>query len=521
MDFRSILTKQHQRDLKILDFFYRNEFIVDELRLQKKFALSTSLMHKNLSRLADCCPGLDFTRNNGNYQMSFTNTLGYDALCRVYLSKTKEVKLMQHLFLEDCQTQTDCADAVFLSVSHTNRILLKIQKMFSDHDIALLNKPMRLTGNERFIRHFYTQFFSETGGPPEALSFIESPQLHTIDTLLTKFLKHHKIPENHYRHTKLLLSMMIGWYRNHHGHQLFENTWQHPYFEDPATFLAAESQTMTADLFSKRDRNRLQLNHADLFWLCYSNCYLLSSEQYHQAIATDSEFCQLKERIARFLYQIVWQQQLSYTEHQLEDLLSRFLQENTAFRTNSDFVRIFRHPTDSFLSRAADFYPYGTSQIKQDLAAFLAKESLKISCQAQDYLLFSLMKELPEIIYGTIALRILVMSDLTDNHDEHMAVKLQQLLGRNVTFETMPAAYLSKDDLNIYLGNFDLIISTFSPNIALKHHPFYLTDPFMNFVTFDQLHHKLQQLRQEKALWKLEDAAFAMAASPAVSASAY
>ncbi len=500
MDFRKILTKQHQRDLKLLDYFYTNDFAVDEVLLQQRFSLSNNLLQKNFSRLSECCPGLNFSRSNGHYLMSRLDAIGYDGLCLTYLSKTSEVKLLRHLFLEDCQTQTDCADAVFISVSHANRILLKIQKMFSEYGVTLMNKPMRLAGNECFLRHFYTRFFSETGGLKTEHCFVSPQVLSEMDSLLTDFLHHHKIPENHYRHSKLLLSMAIGWQRNHCGQQLFNGSWQHPYFDDPALFLKKNPERASMTAFQQ-----LTSQSADLLWLCYSNCCLLSHEHYQKVTETDQELSVLKKQITGFLSQTVSQRKLAYTDTHLEKITYGFLQENTAFRPQSDLVRIFRHPTDSFLSRAAAFYPHGTNQIRRELEKFLNKEKLAVSPQLKEYLLFYLMKEIPEIICGTLPLKILVMSDLTDGHDRHMAVRLQELMGRNLSFETIPAAYFTDEKLNVFLGDFDLIIATFSPEATLMHHPFWLMDPFLNYHDLDLLHQKLQQMRQEKVLWQLED----------------
>lgn len=491
MELRHLLSRDQQRQLALLSFFYEGDFFATEADLLGLTQVTAGILQQDLAQLEQAYPELAVSKNEQGYRLIQHTPLSFNLIKARLLNQCPHISLLRLLLFENCPSQAQAAARLFLSSSTTHRYLEQLALTLAAWEIRIEYRPLRLEGNEVKIRRLYTALYRQIQLWSE--SFFATPnQDRATRQFLTAYLHAQGLPESNYVIDKLFVSYFVASIRQCRGHILRQPK-KHPFLLDPAPYLTTQIENGLTEIPVN------QLEQQDLLWLLFEDYYLFRPEYYQRALETNPRL-QGVERFNRdFLAFLQAHYRLDYSLAHQEALLFQFASENEVFGPPKDMLQILRHPRQFFLKKTERFYPVEVADLKRSIRNFFATRHEVLTEEFLEHLLYLVLQEMPEIVLNRLPLRILVMSDLSASHNAHLMGVLQKHLGANLRFQTLDKVFYHDEELVDHFKLFDLILTTLMPSQNMHDLPVMVIPSFMDFQELDRIHRKIQEIRSQKA----------------------
>lgn len=487
MELRHLLSRDQQRQLALLSFFYERDDLATEGQLLEISQVSLSILQKDLEQIAIHHPELSVTKDDQGYHLIQKTPLSFNLIKSRILNQCPQISLLRLLLFEECQSQAQAAEKLYLSTSSTHRYLENLQDTLALWPITIKLRPLRLEGSEVHIRRLYTALYREVQLWSE--SFFATPkQDQAVRKYLADYLQSQYLPPSNYVMNKLFVSFYVASIRQHRGHFLRRKQ-EHAFLEDPTNYLTAHLETA----LTKAPVN--QLEQQDLLWLLFEDYVLFKEEHYHHALKTNPRLKLVHKFNQSFLAFLMAHYQLKLTAEKQKDVLFQFARDNEVFGPPKDMLQILRHPRHFFLKKTQLFYPQEVADLKISIQTFCEQRQESTTKEFLEHLLYLVLQELPETVLDRKPLRILVMSDLSASHNAHLVAILEKHLGANLEFHILDQVFYSDEDLLNHFQQYDLLLTTLLPSQNMQDLPVLVIPSFMDFKELDRIHRKIQEIR--------------------------
>lgn len=490
MELRHLLSRDQQRQLALLSFFYEDDFFATEAELLALTQVSLPVLQKDLEQLSQNYPELSVVKNEQGYQLLQRTPLSFNLIKSRLLSQSPHISLLRLLLYEKCQSQAQAAARLYLSSSTTHRYLEQLAQTLAAWEIRIEYRPLRVEGNEVKIRRLYTALYREV--QLWSGSFFATPtQDQAVRQFLTTYLHAQGLPESNYVLDKLFVSYFVASIRQCRGH-LLRKSRPHPFLAEPDQYLTTKIENgLTAVSIN-------QMVQQDLLWLIFEDYYLFRPEYYQQALATNPRLQEVQRFNRAFLAFLMAHYRLDYSPERQADLLFQFASENEVFDPPKDMLQVLRHPRQFFLKKTERFYPAEVADLTQSIQSFFATRHEVLTQEFLEHLLYLVLREMPESVLDRQPLKILVMSDLAASHNTHMVAILEKHLGDNLDFQILDKVFYHDEELVAHFKQFDLILTTLMPSQNMQDLPVMVIPSFMDFRELDRIHRKIQEIRNHK-----------------------
>ena len=487
MELRHLLSRDQQRQLALLSFFYERDYLATERQLLDVTHVSSSILQKDLEQIPQHHSELFVMKDDQGYHLIQKTPLSFNFIKARILNQTPQISLLRLLLFEECQSQTQAATKLYLSSSSTHRYLENLAETLAAWSITIEFRPLRLEGSEVHIRRLYTALYREV--QLWSGSFFATPaQDQGVRKYLADYLESQHLPQSNYVMDKLFVSFYVAAIRQSHCHFLrFKQ--DHAFLKEPSGHLPPH----LAIAWTKASVN--QLEHQDLLWLLFEDYGLFKEEHYHCALKTNPRLEIVRQFNQAFLAFLMAHYQLSLTPERQKEVLFQFARENEVFGPPKDMLQVLRHPRHFFLKKTQQFYPREVADLKKSIQNFCIQRQERITEEFLEHLVYLVLHELPETVLDRKPFRILVMSDLSANHNAHLVAILEKHLGDNLTFHILDKVFFSDADLLAHFKQYDLLLTTLLPSQNMQDLPVLVIPSFLDFRQLDRIHRKIQEIR--------------------------
>ncbi|EOH88167.1 hypothetical protein UAS_00928 [Enterococcus asini ATCC 700915] len=490
MELRHLLSRDQQRQLALLSFFYERDYLATEEELAALTGVSSSILQKDLAQIPQQHPELSLEKDDQGYHLRQVTPLSFNLIKARILNQSPSISLLRLLLFEECQSQTQAAAKLYLSSSTTHRYLEKLAQTLAAWGITIEMRPLRLEGSEVHIRRLYTSLYRQVQLWSQSF-FATGDQDQALRRYLTDYLAAQNLPQSNYVMDKLFVSYFVASIRQSLGHQLRHSS-PHPFLAEPAPYL-----TTTIEIGLKPTPVN-DLDQQDLLWLMFEDYALYRPDHFQIALATNPRIQKAQEFNKAFLAFLMAHYQLKLTSTRQQEILFQFISENEVFGPPKDMLQVLRHPRHFFLKKTQQFYLQEVADLKHSIQDFCHRRKEHLTTEFLDHLLYLVLQEIPETVLDRKPLKILVMSDLSASHNAHLVAILEKHLGANLDFQIVDQVFYSDEDLLAHFQQFDLLLTTVLPSENMQRFPVMVIPTFIDFRQLDRIHRKIQEIRNEK-----------------------
>ena len=362
-------------------------------------------------------------------------------------------------FNEGCQAESICKE-FYISSSSLYRIISQINKVIKKQfqfEISLT--PVQIIGNERDIRYFFAQYFSEK------YYFLEWPFENFSSEPLCKLLalvyKETAFPVNFATQRMLKLLLVTNLYRIKFSHflEVEKNSFNNQLLE---SFMQAEG---IEDIVASFDSEyHISLNKdviGQLFVSYFQKMFFIDEEVFLNYAKTDSYVKKsyrllgdLVDEVSReYSLQIDNKDNLIWHLHNTAHLYRQELStEFILFDQKGNTIRNFQN-----------IFPKFVSDVKKELSHYLETLEVCSSSMMVNHLSYTFITHTKHLVLNLLQnqpkLKVLVMSNFDQYHAKSVAETLSYYCSNNFELEVWDELELSLDALKE--SPYDIIISNF------------------------------------------------------------
>ncbi len=208
------MKKAHQRQLDIIELLYHNQGWHHFNDIAKEVNASVYSIRDDLATIGSTFQDyVSLSENKQTVHADFRSDVNIDTFRRHYLQETVSLQFLETLFLNPYLELEEIAEIILTSRSTVYRFIPELNERLSKKfDLNLTTKPLKITGDERDIRDFFTVFFNMCYHPLEwPFENIDKTIVDNTIQLIADILQLSISPS---QHRQLTLMTAIGIVRN-------------------------------------------------------------------------------------------------------------------------------------------------------------------------------------------------------------------------------------------------------------------------------------------------------------------
>lgn len=489
MNLRAFLARQEMRQLSVIEALYQHQNGISLEELLKLCPFSIKTIRNTITEIQSYFKDFEIDYHQNHYYWRASADFGLDRFYDYLMQETSEMRFLEHLLFEDCFTFSDCANALYLSNASFHRLRRNFAKILATFDVTITNRPVRIEGNEIFIRILYILYFSEKRYAAAYL-FPDSQSDNALSNLVSVILKEHHLTQNYRQHEQLYFAGAVSLWRQRHNRLLPKNYKSD--FIQPTNLNLKNAKNIL-------EKALLNMNwHFDFdetFWLLSYDYLLLSEAHFRQAKQTNPRIFELSELTSNYLDDLLNLTKTVLSNEKKEKLVWQFCNENYIYLENCDFITILSNSRRDFVLNYEKKFPQVVAGLKQFISNYGRKNKIQITPDHTYHQLFLIITLLPEVLkYWQFKTRTLILSDVSLTHPHYLHKKLCQHFVSQTQFELVENINTQLHEIHEQFEVYDLIVSTFSPQEMFSHLPIVTIKPIPDFHDFLKIETALQQI---------------------------
>ena len=192
MNVMQLLEKNQQVHFQILAVFFQNGSEVSYKKLAKTLSISAPTLQKELQNLHQNLAAFHedaalIYSENDQVQLVLPLDFSLKQFFYAYLSEAIDFQILSYLFFHRDESTTKMMLEMMLSEASLFRRFKAINQLLKEFDIQLKNK--KLIGDEKQIRFFYYQFFSQSYPNEELIARLNAPAINNLIRVIEKQLQ--------------------------------------------------------------------------------------------------------------------------------------------------------------------------------------------------------------------------------------------------------------------------------------------------------------------------------------------
>ena len=457
---RDLLSKKSHRQLELLELLFEHKRWFHRSELAELLNCTERAVKDDLSHVKSAFPDLIFHSSTNGIRIINTDDSDIEMVYHHFFKHSTHFSILEFIFFnEGCQAESICKE-FYISSSSLYRIISQINKVIKrqfQFEISLT--PVQIIGNERDIRYFFAQYFSEK------YYFLEWPfenfSSEPLSQLLELVYKETSFPMNLSTHRMLKLLLVTNLYRIKFSHflEVEKNSFNNELLE---SFMQAEG---IEDIVASFDSEyHISLNKevmGQLFVSYFQKMFFIDEEVFLSYAKTDSYV----KKSYRLLGELVDQVSREYNlQIDNKDNLIWHL-HNTAHlhrqELSTEFI-LFDQKGNT-IKNFQNIFPRFVSEVKEGIEHYL--EGLDMDCNSMkvNHLSYTFITHSKHLVLNLLQnqpkLKVLVMSNFDQYHAKSVAETLSYYCSNNFELEVWTELELSKESLEE--SPYDIIISNF------------------------------------------------------------
>lgn len=505
MDCRILLQGSTYRRLVLIETLYSRDQGANTSELLSLLNCTLPILLNDVRLINEKKSQIRIRKEEGLYSIDCPDEVGLASIYADVINEAPEFQILEELLYEQYQTLTDLANALFLSIPNTQRIVERLKKLLLPLNIQVKHRPLRLEGDEGMIRHLFYRYFTEKN-PNLA---IDLPQMRSvyqdfIVTFIEAFMEENQLQLLYVFSQRLIYNCFISLWRLKNGHS-------YPMEKLSSTFPKIPQGKGVGGLkFLAKDRFSLEVDQAvlkDMMWLIYSDSLVFSQAHLTCALKENTEFRKLYHDNRRLVAKIL---KFFHIENDaaLHQQLTQVIQNATfLYPPETQHIDILLKTKCRFVANLWEKH-----QMSVNLLFHLIKEHQLNSAHGQteeDFILTlvywaitTVPNSLEEIVLSSEPVEILFLSITSPTEEKSLSEQVQKKIIGNYRVN-----FLSAFDKDFYqqVGKYDLIVTTGaldSPKIRG------IVINVESLLTWKDLE-RIQQLVNEQMIHKLMEDGFA------------
>ena len=457
---RDLLSKKSHRQLELLELLFENKRWFHISELAELLHCTERSVKDDLSQVRSSFPDLIFHSSTNGIRIINTDDSDIEMVYHHFFKHSTHFSILEFIFFnEGCDTDSFCKE-FYISSSSLYRIIRHINKIIKKQycfEISL--NPVRIIGNERDIRYFFAQYFSEK------YYFLEWPfenfSSEPLSQLLELVYKETSFPMNLSTHRMLKLLLVTNLYRIKFGHfmEVEKDSFNNQLLE---SFMQAEE---IEDIVASFDSEyHISLNKeviSQLFVSYFQKMFFIDEEVFLNHAKTDSYVKKSYQLLGDLVDQVSREYNLQVDNK--DNLIWHMHNTAHLHRQELSTEFILFDQKGNTIKNFQNIFPRFVSDVKKELSHYLETLEVCSSSMMVNHLSYTFITHTKHLVLNLLQnqpkLKVLVMSNFDQYHAKSVAETLSYYCSNNFELEVWTELELSKESLEE--SPYDIIISNF------------------------------------------------------------
>lgn len=499
MDMRTILGTSMRRRMQLIEVLYCIKEGMSTESLLDYQKCSLPILLNDIKVVNQEQNVVIIEKYQGLYRLQLFENTSISQLYSVILGKSVEFQILEQLLYEKHENITDLANAMFISVSNTQRYLKKISHVLAVAGLSLKHRPLRIIGRESVVRHMFYRYFTEKHYELDiTLPGLESYQRDVFERFATAYIE-----KNGYYHAyvfkhRIIYNMYISAWRIRNGHYFQEG-------ELDSAFQPQKPDGGITDEFSIVLRENFGFPLTDeifreVNWLQFTDSLMFGGGHFELAYASNERF--------KKHYQINREIVDAYNQMFSKPLPEAELAELAVVLQNSSFlynekgahIEILRRTKESFVVTMRYTYEQSIEKIYQMLKKITRHYHFYEEKDFINGYIYWLVTAVPDSMgrmeLSDRKLKILLISSLSPTEDKFLRTQLYHGIYGNFEIDLHASMEESVYELS---KSYDLILSTGRVDRIAKNCQYIAIDSYLTWQTLHEIQHTISQLSTTNA----------------------
>lgn len=462
------------RKFKIIDTLYHANDWVTIGNLATITSSSERSIKYDLEELKDSVDDINgkiITASKG-VMIHLPSNIGLDYFERSVYKNNAAFTLLEYIFFNENILDKEMEKLLFISPSSLNRLITRIKEALKNYGITLTTNPIKINGDERLVRSFYSAYFNER----YTIDEWPFPNINQdlLDILQKKLHNYLGSSSNVVDYQFLRVQVAVSISREMRGYPTILP--YSVYFENREGLYKEalnEMSHINQDFNLSPMETQSYLNQLANWKFYFSATFINGTTPEYESIQTNmNEIRGVIERLSALFnlptfdnIHLIYQLNNTIVNYELFSLKN----------VGSDYLLF--NPRDYFLNqRFKEEYPLFYSLAQQNLLDICKKRDIILNRGQLKYLTYILLSKWENLIsdmyYNFNRSKLLVFSHYNLVHAANLSKELSSELNRSVSIEVFSEPTFKQEALKNY--EFDILLSTCTMAIDIEQPVIYL-----------------------------------------------
>ncbi|OJG46163.1 hypothetical protein RV04_GL001329 [Enterococcus hermanniensis] len=434
------MKKETTRRLQLVEELYYAKDRLTSEQLMDLLQCSLPALISDIRFLNEEPLPLTITKIKGLYSIEFDVHATIDVMYAYILKTSLEFQVIESLFFEKNRGIQLAADRLNCSFSNMQRYLKSIKQKLSHWNIHVYHRPLRVTGDEVTIRHFYYLFFKESRMSFNEYGFSEE-LVSSIDQMIQQLLEMNQISNNMNVHSQLMHSFLIGLQRIKQGHQIQKLS------SDSGLIIPSLDNLERLSKLIKRETNwdfgKAQL--AECLWPLFTHQLILNTRQQSLANQMDEQLSDFYESHNVLLERLTLKLSQQITRTEIIETLRLLGNELFCYYPQGRLIEILQQNSKTMLTLVDKKYSREIRKLKEIVTNFLAEQYHPSFIDMYvSHLITTIDELLQRLVDAEEPIKILLLSDTSSTHERFWQSIFPAFIKGSIRYEYFEIASFHK-----------------------------------------------------------------------------
>ncbi|WP_438780372.1 helix-turn-helix domain-containing protein [Enterococcus sp. DIV0187] len=501
MNFRPALGVSNRRRLRLIEILYYNRDGVSSERLTNELSCSLPILLSDINLINSQKNKYFFVeKDKGLYKVKLMEDISIGKLYAKALSTSPEFQLIEQLLYEHYENTELLSKSLFLSPSNTQRYLKKMADSLKLIDVKLCYRPLRLSGNEGMVRHFYYRYFIEKYYSIKIiLPHLTEHQTRAIEKFVQEFTTMNGLYKKHIFQKQLIYNIFISLWRIKNGHYYPKEELHPKGLLLPCSETIHSFKEMVSDVFN------LTLNDEimhDCLWLIFSDAVVISKKQREWALADNRRYNKLFQTHLILTNEFMRLMGDYCDEERVLELTTILLNDIYMYDEYGEFLIMLRKDREVFLEMVKLMHQHAVEKVTRIVQQFVQDN---IIYQSKDFitnyvylLLTAEVGSLERLASQDKTIHLLLISDLSPTEEAFIANVITQIVYGNFEIHYFEYMWDGDEELIKRILTYDGLITTGARGKLPKNFPLVTMDPYVTPQSIVAIQNLVNDLSEKK-----------------------
>lgn len=498
MDFRNLLSGIDRRRLRLLELLYEQRTGCSTEYLLASLDCSLPVLLKDQKNLNEAQSDFHIEKRQGLYYLRNGDRVSLSELYSFFLKQSTEFCILEELLYERYENISQLAQALFISPSHTQRCLRKLDRILRQAKLMLRHRPLRIIGPEGVVRQLYYRYFTEKFHEIEVtLPQSSSYQKQTFERFANSFIETNGYQPAYIFKHRLVYNLYISAWRIKNGHFFPERQLNSAYPQAPEPAVCEELQRVLKSDFGLVWQETV---FRELMWLQFSDALIFNDRHREQALKENKRVRRQFEIHSETVAQLNELFSVPVSQQVQQELVTTMMNSSFLHPENGSYIQILRRNERDLVQAFTAVYGQSIAQILD----LLRRQATRYELYQEEgfryifaYWMLTLIPDSMERLQKAgPAIRVLVVSSLTPTEEKFIAHLITTGVCGNFTVDTISAVAESVYEIS---SRYDLIISTGQLRRLSRQVEFMAVDPVLDGQSMLRIQKKISELALKKS----------------------